>query len=67
MLMTDLTRELTDALRPFIDGIPATEHAKLIDKRYRGLNPIQVTVTKFQIQAAREVLARVGIQRDSQP
>jgi hypothetical protein len=49
-------RELADALRPFIDGLSGTEAAKMIDRRYRGLNPIQVVVTKFQYQAAHRAL-----------
>lgn len=51
-------RRLEDALRPFIDGLSGTEAAKMIDRRYRGLNPIQIVVTKFQYQAAKAALPR---------
>lgn len=50
---------LVKALRPFIEALPGHEHAKLIDKRYGDFNPIQATVTKAQMQAAREALAKV--------
>jgi hypothetical protein len=49
-------QHLTDALRPFVDGLPATEAAKMVDKRYRGFNPIQIVVTKFQYRAAKDAL-----------
>jgi len=52
-------RLLADALRPFIEGLSGTEAAKMIDKRYRGLNPIRTVITKFQFQAGKDALKTV--------
>lgn len=49
-------RVIEFALQPFIDGLSGTEAAKMIDKRYPGLSPIQIVVTKFQYQAAKDAL-----------
>jgi len=48
-------QHLMDALRPFV-VMSGTEAAKMIDRDYSGLKPIQVTVTKFQFQAARDAI-----------
>jgi hypothetical protein len=51
---------LAPALRPFVDGLSGTEAAKMIDRKYGGLNPIQITITKFQFQAACDAIKPKG-------